>query len=90
MLAVGVRELKGKLSYYLKRVKQGEPIQITRRGSVVALLVPAPNRGESKSGLLKMVADGAVSWSGGKPRGANPLIKIPGRSLSETILEDRR
>jgi prevent-host-death family protein len=90
MLAVGVRELRNKLSHYLKRVKQGERIRITRRGSVIALLVPPPDRAESRRGLLKMVADGTVSWSGRKPRGANPLIKLPGLPLSETILEDRR
>jgi prevent-host-death family protein len=90
MLTVGVRELRNKLSQYLKRVREGERIEVTDRGEVVALLIPAPNGSELKSAILAMVEEGIASWSGGKPRGLNPPMKIPGRPLSEIVLEDRR
>jgi prevent-host-death family protein len=39
---VGINELRANLSAILRRVEQGEMIEITRRGRVVARLVPAP------------------------------------------------
>lgn len=38
---VGVRELRQNLSRYLQRVKEGEDLQVSERGRVVARLVPA-------------------------------------------------
>lgn len=38
---VGVRELRQNLSRYLDRVKAGEDLVVTERGTVVARLVPA-------------------------------------------------
>ena len=38
---VGVRELRQNLSKYLERVKAGEDLLVTERGTVVARLVPA-------------------------------------------------
>jgi antitoxin (DNA-binding transcriptional repressor) of toxin-antitoxin stability system len=40
MHAVGIRELKNRLSHYLRLVRQGEEIEITDRGEVVASLGP--------------------------------------------------
>ncbi len=38
---VGVRELKQHLSEYLRKVSEGEVIQVTDRGVPVALITPA-------------------------------------------------
>lgn len=40
MKTVGVTELKAHLSRYLKEVKQGEEILITKRGTPIARLLP--------------------------------------------------
>jgi prevent-host-death family protein len=90
VLTVGVRELRNKLSQYLKRVEQGERIQVTDRGEVIALLIPAPNGSDVKKAALNMVEKGIASWSGGKPRGAVPPVKNTGRPLSDIVIEDRR
>lgn len=37
---VGIRELKNRLSYYVRRAKAGQGIQITNRGEPVAELIP--------------------------------------------------
>jgi len=87
---VGVRQLRDRLSEYLRRVKQGECVEITDRGRVIALLTPARGASEVDAGLLAMVREGAASWPGGKPRGARRPVKIAGQQLSETALEDRR
>jgi hypothetical protein len=47
MRAVGVRELKSRLSEYLRMVRRGEEILITDRGEVIAEL-RQPGRGASE------------------------------------------
>ena len=89
MATVGVRELKNKLSFYLKRVGKGEQIEVTHRGEVIALLVPAKGRKVDKE-LVELMGRGLVSWSGGRPRGASHPVRVKGRPLSEIVLEDRR
>jgi prevent-host-death family protein len=37
---VGLRELKNRLSHYVRRARAGHPVQVTDRGEVVAELVP--------------------------------------------------
>jgi len=49
MESVGVRELKDRLSYYLRAVQQGGSVVVTVRGKPVARLVPVSPRG--KAGL---------------------------------------
>jgi antitoxin (DNA-binding transcriptional repressor) of toxin-antitoxin stability system len=44
MKTVGVRELKNRLSEYLRQVRSGEEVLVTDRGEVVAELGP-PGRG---------------------------------------------
>ncbi len=40
MKAVGLRELKNRLSEYIRQVRSGEGVLVTDRGEVVAELVP--------------------------------------------------
>jgi prevent-host-death family protein len=88
MPTVGVRELKNRLSFYLKRVMSGERIQVTHRGKVIALLIPTRTNNVPKD-LLTLVEEGLASWGGGKPSGSSEPVKIRGQPLSELILEDR-
>lgn len=47
MKSVGLRELKNRLSEYVRAVRSGEAVLVTDRGEVVAELVPAgPGTGE--------------------------------------------
>jgi len=47
MERIGVRELRQHASRYLDRVKQGETVEVTERGRLVALLIPpAPSAAE--------------------------------------------
>lgn len=43
MASVGVRELRQRASELLRRVEDGESIEITDRGRSVAVLVPVPD-----------------------------------------------
>jgi prevent-host-death family protein len=89
MASVGVRELKNRLSAFLRRAAEGERITITDRGRAVAVLGPATPDREDEA-IAAMVREGLASWGGGKPRGSSRPIKVKGRSVADTILEDRR
>ncbi|MBX3332332.1 MAG: type II toxin-antitoxin system prevent-host-death family antitoxin [Nitrospira sp.] len=89
MSQVGVRELKNRLSGYLKRVQGGEEIVVTERGRSVARIVPV-KPASLKQALEPMLRDGAVRWSGGKPRGASRRPVIRGKSVADTVKEERR
>ena len=86
-MQVSVRELKSNLSRYLREVKQGKIIEITRHRRLVAKLCPA---GEQKNGLEALIVNGLVTWEGGKPKGGRVRPKISGKSVAERVLEDRR
>ena len=89
MITVGVRELKNRLSLYLRQVKEGKRIGVTKRGEVIAFLVPAEEREVDRS-LAALIEEGMASWSGGKPTGSPRPVKGRGRLLSDIIIEDRR
>lgn len=89
MTTVGVRELRDRLSTYLRRVADGERLVVTQRGEPIALLIP-PNPVEQEYGLRAMVAEGLAAWSGEKPRGARRPIAVRRGSLGQAIIEDRR
>lgn len=89
MKAAGVKELKNRLSYYLREVKKGEKVLITEREKVVAAIVPV-ERADEDSKLLSLVREGFAVWKGGKPSGSSHPVKIKGRAVSEIVLKDRR
>jgi prevent-host-death family protein len=89
MKTVGIKDLKNRLSYYLREVKRGEKILITDRNQIIATILPV-ERGEEDSKLLSLVKEGFASWRGGKPTGSHHPVKIEGRTVSEIVLEDRR
>ena len=86
MHTVGIRELKAKLSSYIDKTKNGEQIVVTEHGVEVALINPVS---AERRAIMSLVKEGDVQWSGGKPRGLEG-IKIRGKAISETILEERQ
>lgn len=84
---VGVRELRQNLSQYLRRVAEGETLEVLDRGRPVAVLAPLPER---QGALDQLVASGKVT----PPRldlaglGMPPDIE-PGVSLSKALAELR-
>ena len=66
MRTAGVRELRNRLSHYLRLVKEGEEILITDRGSVIASLGP-PERSEYAhlpAGLVELARQGRARLGG--------------------------
>lgn len=65
---VGVRELRQNLSVYLRRVRRGESLEVTERGSPVAVLKPL----DPPDAVTTLVARGI-----GVRRGAGNLADLP-------------
>jgi antitoxin (DNA-binding transcriptional repressor) of toxin-antitoxin stability system len=83
MKTVGIRELKNRLSEYLRRVRAGESVLVTDRGEVVAefsppgeglndATVPAGMRALARRGLVAIGAPADASlykaWPRTRPR----------------------
>lgn len=84
---VGVRELRQNLSVYLRRVKAGETLEVTEHGQPVAELRPRPGRPLSR--IDQMIAEGRITPATVDHRTIPLPQEIPGRPLSEIILEMR-
>jgi len=82
-----VRDLKTHLSAYLRRVKDGEQVIITDHGEPCALIQPFPPRNEEAQ-LRMLMGNPNISWKG-KPLVLPDAVAIGGKSLAETVLEDR-
>jgi prevent-host-death family protein len=86
MIYVGIKELKTKLSSYVDRVRHGEEVVITEHGKEVALVIPISRE---RKALKPLIDSGKAKWSGGKPEGLDN-VKIKGKPLSKTVIEERR
>jgi prevent-host-death family protein len=85
MVLVGIKELKAKLSSYIDKVSNGEPVVITEHGREVAMIVRISRE---RKIIKSLIESGSTNWSGGKPKGLKG-IKIKGEPLSQTILQER-
>lgn len=87
-MSVAIRELKASLSQVLTRAQDGEVIEVTCHNKPIARIVGIPRHAEN---LRALIAGGALSWSGGKPQLAPPLVLAArGTPVSRMVLEDRR
>lgn len=88
-MTVGTRELKNKLSEYLRRVKAGETIIVTERGKVIGQIMPVAATLEGR--MKALAASGFLEWSGKKLKPHKPtIINTSDRQISDLISEDRR
>jgi len=94
MTQVGLRELKNRLSHYVRRVRAGHPIQVTDRGQVVAEFVPPRRRvtaNEAQRGLGDLARRGLVTL--GAPNDPRLYRRMPRRlkrgELARLIDEER-
>jgi antitoxin (DNA-binding transcriptional repressor) of toxin-antitoxin stability system len=95
MKTVGVRELKNRLSEYIRQVRAGEAVLVTDRGQVVAELAP-PGQGATDTsippGLLALARRNLVSV--GAPGGGDLYPALPRprrrkRTAAELLQEER-
>jgi len=93
MGTVGVKELKNRLTQYLRRTKKGEEVIVTERGTPIALIQPiqtAEKPATREAKLAKLAATGLITLPTKKSLRIVRRVKVSGRPLSRTILGDRR
>ncbi|MCX7608339.1 MAG: type II toxin-antitoxin system prevent-host-death family antitoxin [Anaerolineales bacterium] len=87
-IQVGTRELKNRLSQYLRRVKAGETVVVTERGKPIGQIVPI--RADLKTRLQQLAAAGVVEWNGQSLPPYQPrAVNRSGRLLSDLVAEER-
>ena len=87
-VTVGIRELKARLSSYVRQAKSGTSVVITDRGKPVARLVPMGRSLEDR--MDDLVEAGLVSWSGKKLSRIVPVVSTHGQqTIADLLLEDR-
>ena len=59
--AVNIRELKARLSYYLRLTKSGQVVEIRERGSPIGRIIPTVTPLEDRIDV--MVRSGLVKWN---------------------------
>lgn len=93
MSAVGVRELKNRLTHYLARAKEGEEVVVTERGKPIVLLQAIRTASDTvtrDARLARLRALGIVTVpSRSASRKVRP-VRVRGKSVSQAIREDRR
>jgi prevent-host-death family protein len=86
--SVGIRELKSRLSEYLRRVKAGETMIITDRGQPVGRIVPVEQPLNER--LQAMAQAGLILWSGRKLGPMVPVARVRGtHTVAELLVEGR-
>ena len=96
MRAVGIKQLKARLSEYLRLVKSGETILVTEREAVIAELRPSRRQGlaaESPEAVLEALAEsGEVTRASASREGWRWRPRGLGLSSQQVqaILEDLR
>jgi prevent-host-death family protein len=82
---VGVRELRQNLSVYLRRVGEGETLEVTEHGRPVARLTPLP-RGTTT--LDRLIAEGRATPATMRiedlPPLTGPIVDVTSRLLRES------
>jgi prevent-host-death family protein len=86
MIKAGIRELRQNASVLIRRVIEGETIEVTDRGRPVARIVPLHGR----SVLDQMVAEGRATAARGDLLELKPFAPVPGKRPLSEVLADLR
>ena len=94
MQAIGIRELKNRLSHYVRIVKGGEVVLVTDRGEVVAELRPpgsSPPDSDLPPGLVELARRGQVRLPTARGPHDYPLLPpiVPDGTAARLLDEER-
>jgi prevent-host-death family protein len=86
--SVDIRELKRRLSHYLRLTKTGESVEITDRGTPVGRIVPTVLPVEDR--IEAMARSGLLRWNKRRLKRRVPGARVKGkRTVSDLLVEDR-
>ena len=85
---VSIRELKSRLSHYLRLTRKGESVVITDRGVPIGRIVPMGQDVEQR--MAAMCEAGQAQWNGRKLPRRKPAAKLlRAGSVAQLVVEDR-
>lgn len=94
MKSVGLRELKNRLSEYIRDVRSGETVLVTDRGDVVAELVPPGQRPDERglpSGVMVLARRGQLTLGAPNEATLYPhLSRLLKRHRTARLLDEER
>jgi prevent-host-death family protein len=94
MKSVGLRELKNRLSAYVREARSGESVLVTDRGEVVAELIPPGPGSEERgvpSGLAALARKGQLTLGASNDAEAYPALSpLLKRSAAMDLLNQER
>ena len=86
-MQASIRELKARLSEYIRQVEAGETVIVSVHNRPVAQIIPI----KQQTDLSGLVNQPGISWSGGKPAGLPRGEALPeGVCVADWVIEDRR
>jgi prevent-host-death family protein len=84
IVEVGIRELRADLSKWVQRVRSGDEVVVTDRGTPVARLVPA----QGERTLDRLIREGVVEPAPSRKRPVPKPVEGAG-PLSDLVIEGR-
>lgn len=89
--SVSIRELKSRLSHFLRLTREGSSLIITDRGTPIGRIVPIVQPGKRlDERLAEMKQAGQLEWSGRRLSPNKPVAKARGkRTVADLLVENR-
>ncbi len=85
---VNIRELKSRLSHYLRLAKDGKAVEITERGTPIGRIIPTVLPIQDR--IEAMAQSGLLVWNKRKLKPLKPVARVRGkRTVAELLVEDR-
>lgn len=91
-MKLGLREANQQFSKAIKAVRAGREVVLTERGRPIAVIKPIKEADTQLAALQQMADEGLItlpSRKGPMPPPRWRPVKVKGKPLSETIIEDR-
>lgn len=91
-MRLGLREANQQFSKAIKAVRAGKEVVLTERGQPIAVIKPIKPKDAQAAALQAMADEGLIalpSRKGPMPAPRWRPVKIKGKPLSQTIIEDR-
>jgi prevent-host-death family protein len=86
---VNIRELKSRLSHYLRLAKAGESVEILERGNPIGRIIPTALPVQDR--IEAMARSGLLLWNKRKLKPIAPVARVRGkRTVAGILIEDRQ
>lgn len=90
MERIGIRELRQYASQYIALVKQGHTVEVSERGTLVAMLVPPEGSRRERDRLASEGLLIASTSRTGRVRSPQPVSPDAGEPSNQELLDDER